>query len=90
MVSDRICSVDQKVLIVGDLNSDLLHPALLQSRKLQEFMSEFHVNDLFSGPTHITESSSSHLDVFLSNTSYSFSNVVGLPCSFSDHQHHYW
>ena len=46
LVSDRICSVDQKVLIVGDLNSDLLHPALLQSRKLQEFMSEFHVNDL--------------------------------------------
>ena len=64
-----ICSVDQKVLIVGDLNSDLLHPALPQSRRLQEFMSEFHVNDLFSGPTRITESSSSHLDVFLSNTS---------------------
>ena len=74
------------MLIVGDLNSDLLHPALPQSHRLQEFMSEFHVNDLFSGPTCITESSSSHLDVFLSNTSYSFSNVVGLPCSISDHQ----
>ena len=40
---------------------------------------------MFSGPTRITESSSSHLDVFLTGTSCSFSNVAGFPCSFSDH-----
>ena len=34
---------------------------------------------LFSGATRVTESSSSHLDVFLSNSSYSFSNVAGFP-----------
>jgi len=29
-------------------------------------MSEFHLDDMFSGPTRITESNTSHLDVFLS------------------------
>ena len=48
-------------------------------------MSEFKLHDMFSGPTRITESSCSHLDVFLTGTSYSFSNVTGFPCSFSDH-----
>jgi len=43
------------------------------------------VEDLFSGPTRVTESSSSHLDVFLSSSSYSFSNVASFPCSFTDH-----
>ena len=73
------------MLIVGDLNSDLLHPTLPQSRRLKEFMSELHLEDMFSGPTRVTESSTSHLDVILSNTTYSFSNVAGFPCSFMDH-----
>ena len=80
-----LLSASQKVLIVGDLNSDLLHPTLPQSRRLQDFMSDFHLSDMFSGPTRITESSSSHLDVFLTSTSCSFSNVAGFPSSFSDH-----
>ena len=48
-------------------------------------MSDFHLSDMFSGPTRITESSSSHLDVFLTSSSCSFSNVAGFPSSFSDH-----
>jgi len=48
-------------------------------------MSKLHLEDMFYGPTRVTESSSSHLDAFLSNTTYSFSNVAGFLCSFTDH-----
>ena len=48
-------------------------------------MPDFHLRDMVSGLTRITESSSFHLDVFLTSTSYSFSNVAGFSCSFSDH-----
>ena len=65
-----LLSASQRVLIVGDLNSDLLHPTLPQSHLLQDFMSNFYLSDMFSVPTRITESSSSHLDVFLTSTSY--------------------
>ena len=40
---------------------------------------------MFTGPTRVTESSSSHLDVFLTNCSYSFTDVTALPVGFSDH-----
>lgn len=59
-----LLSASEKVLIVGDLNSDLLHPTLPRSCWLQDFMSDFYLSDMFSGPTRITESSSCHLDVF--------------------------
>ena len=40
---------------------------------------------MFTGPTtRITELSSSHLDVFLTNCSYSFTDVIALSVGFSD------
>ena len=40
---------------------------------------------MFSGPTRITQSTCSHLDVFLTNSSCSFEDVSALPVGFSDH-----
>ena len=48
-------------------------------------MNNFVLSDLFQGPTRIAESSCSHLDVFLTNTSCSFGDVSAVPCGFSDH-----
>ena len=75
----------QKILVLGDLNSDLLNTTCRQSILLHHLMTDFNLSDLFHGPTRITESSCSHLDVFLSNTPCSFRDVTAVPCHFSDH-----
>ena len=59
-----------KILIMGDFNSDVLSPQLPECRLFKRFISNFDLQDMFTGPTRITESSSSHLDVFLINCSY--------------------
>ena len=41
--------------------------------------------EMFNGPTRITESTSSHLDVFLRNCSFAFADVLVKPIGFSDH-----
>ena len=40
---------------------------------------------MFTGPTRVTDSTSSHLDVFLPNCSFSFIDVIALPVGFIDH-----
>ena len=59
----------QKVLVLGDLNSNLLNTTCRQSILLYHLMNDFNLSDLFQGPTRVTESSCSHLDVFLTHTS---------------------
>ena len=54
-----------KILIMGDFNSDVLSPQLPECRLFKRFISNFDLQDMFTGPTQVTESSSSHLDVFL-------------------------
>ena len=46
---------------------------------------DFNLSDLFQRPARITDSSGSHLDVFLTNISCSLVGVTGIPCGFSDH-----
>ena len=75
----------QKVLIVGDLNSNILSSKLPESKMLCSFMNAFDLCKIFNEPTRITESTSSHLDVFLTNSSFSFDNVFAVPIGFSDH-----
>ena len=40
---------------------------------------------MFTGPTQTTESSSSYLDVFLTNSLFFFTDVIAFPVGFSDH-----
>ena len=40
---------------------------------------------MFTGPTRVTDSTSSHLDVFLANCCYSFVDVTTVLVGFSDH-----
>ena len=41
--------------------------------------------EMFNKPARITESTSSHLYVFLTNSSFSFDDVFAVPVGFSDH-----
>ena len=75
----------QKMLLLGDLNSDTLSTKLPECRLLQSFSSSFGLQDMFVGPTRVTESTSSHLDVFLTNSVFSFTDVTALPVGFSNH-----
>ena len=70
---------------VGDLNSDTLSTKLPECRLLQSFSSSFGLQDMFAGPTRVTESTSSHLDVFLTNSVFSFTDVTAFLVGFSDH-----
>ena len=64
-----------KVLIVGDLNSNILSPMLPECKLLDGFINAFDLCEMFKGPTRITESTSSHLDVFVTNCSFAFSET---------------
>ena len=48
-------------------------------------MNAFDLHEIFHGPTRITEASSTHLDVFLTNCSFAFTDVLVKPVGFSDH-----
>ena len=74
-----------KVLIVEDLNSNILSPQLPECKLLDSFIDGFDLCAMFKGPTKITESTSTHLDVFLTNCSFSFTDVLVKPIGFSDH-----
>ena len=65
-----------KVLIVGDLNSNILSPMLPECKLLDNFMKAFDLCKMFNGPTRITESTSSHLDFTLDNLNQHFISVA--------------
>ena len=69
-------SHSQKVLIAGDLNSNILSSKLPGSCS---FMTAFDLCEMFNEPTWITESTSFHLDVFLTKSLFSFDDVFAVP-----------
>ena len=72
-----------KVLIVGgDINSNSLTPKLPECKLLNNFINAFDLCEMFNGHTQITESTSSYLDVFLSNCSFAFADVLVKPIRF--------
>jgi len=73
------------MLLLGDLNSYTFLSQLPECRLLQSFTSSFGLQDMHGGPTRITETTSSHLDVFLTNSVFSFTDVIALPVGFNDH-----
>ena len=74
-----------KVLIVGNLNSNILSPKLPECKLLDTLMNAFDLHEMFHGPTQITEATSTHLDVFLTNCSFAFTDLLVKPIGFSDH-----
>ena len=77
----------QKLLIVGDLNSNLLQPSLPQTHvlKLVAMMKHLNLNELVGQPTGVTGSSSSQIDVILTNVPDDFRDSTVVLCSCTDH-----
>ena len=75
----------QKLIIIGDLNSDMSQISSQIAKSLLSFMNQFHLCELVQSPTHITATTSSQLDLILTNIPSSFQNTVAIPCSVSDH-----
>ena len=75
----------QKLLIVGDLNSELLQPTLPQMHMPVAMMKHLNLCELVGQPTGVTGSSCSQIDVTLTNDPDDFHHSAIVPCSCSDH-----
>ena len=75
----------QKLIIMGDLNSDIAQASPQQTKLLFSFMNQFHLTELVQSPTLITVTTSSQLDLILTNVPTFFQNTVAIPCRVSDH-----
>ena len=64
-----------KASIVGDLNSNILSPKLTECKLLDSFTNAFGLCEMFKEPTRIAEYTASHLDVFLTNCSFAFTDI---------------
>ena len=75
----------QKLVILGDLNSNPVSSVSQQTKFLRSFMNQFHLSELVQSPTRVTATSRSQLDLLLTNSPSYFWNTVAIPFSGSDH-----
>ena len=75
----------QKLVILGDLNSNPVSSVSQQTKFLHSFMNQFHLSELVQSPTRVTATSSSQLDLLLTNSPSHFQNTAAVPFSGSDH-----
>jgi len=80
-----LLSYCQKLVILGDLNSNLALSSSQQTKFLRSFMNQFHLYELVQSPTRVTATSSSQLDLILTNSPFNFQNTAAVPFSGSDH-----
>ena len=78
----------QKLFITGDFNSDLLQPALPQTRLLLQLMKHFNFHELVRKPTRVT-ASGYYIDVILTNVFDDFRESVANPCACSGSSSHF-
>ena len=50
---------------MGDLNCNMLEPTLLSTRKLNEILELYQMQQLINNPTRVTELTQSLLDVYV-------------------------
>ena len=56
-----------KLIVLGDLNSDLTQMTSRQTKFLVSFMRHFHLHELVQSPTRVTATTTSQLDLILTN-----------------------
>ena len=74
-----------KLIVLGDLNSDLTQMTSQQTKFLVSFMRHFHLHELVQSPTRVTATTTSQLDLILTNIPSYFQNTVAIPFGGSDH-----
>ena len=82
---ENALSTHTPVLIMGDLNCDLLNNSLSHTKRLLSFINHCNLTEMVHKPTHVTQTSSSHLDVILCSHLYKVRNADTIPFSGSDH-----
>ena len=73
------------MVILGDFNSDPTLTSSPQVKFLHSFMNQFHLHELVQSPTRVTATTSSHLDLILTNSPSHFQATAAIPCGNSDH-----
>jgi len=75
----------QKLLILGDFNADLTQFNSQQTKFLNSFVRQFDLHELVKSPTRVTATTSSQLDLILTNCPSYFHTTAAIPCNASDH-----
>ena len=84
--TERALSVrSQNLTILGDLNCNLLTLVSPATKALLSFCNHFGLEDIVCSPTRITETSTTLIDVILTNRVDCYKNTVSFPFGASDH-----
>lgn len=85
-ITAKVDNDGKELIILGDLNTNLLSPDNNKSKRLFEGLTElYQLKQLITEPTRITETSSSLIDVILTNTPNRIVCSGVLPLGISDH-----
>lgn len=85
-ITGKIDNEGNELFILGDLNTNLLSPERNKAQRLFEGLTElYQLTQLINEPTRITESSSSLIDVILTNMPNRIVLSGVLPIGISDH-----
>ena len=76
---------EQETYILGDFNIDYSKPNSNLKKELSRFMNSFHLDQIITCPTRITESSCSTIDLILISDTSKISNSGVINSSISDH-----
>ena len=74
-----------RLVVLGDFNSNFSQVSSPQTKFLFSFMKQFRLHELVQSPTRVTATTTSHLDLILTNIPSFFQNTVAIPFCGSDH-----
>ena len=74
-----------RLVVLGDFNSNFSQVSSPQTKLLFSFMKQFRLHELVQSPTRVTATTTSHLDLILTNIPSFFQNTVAIPFCGSDH-----
>ena len=80
-----LLNCNQKLLILGDFNADPTLSTSQQTKFLNSFIRQFDLHELVQSPTRVTATTSSQLDLILTNCPSYFHTTAAIPCNASDH-----
>ena len=83
-ILEALTLANKDSLILGDLNSDMLNPGR-GSAHLASALLDLGFTQLIDKPTRVTESSSTCIDLVMTNKPDMIASTKTRPCSFSDH-----
>ena len=77
---------NSELILLGDFNIDLSKKTRSLSKQLlHNFSRQFHLDQLITKPTRITETSETMIDLIFVNNSQRIVRSDVIPCSLSDH-----